>query len=390
MTVELEDDIAAVRHDLEPSIARMLDRKATATTDPTPYSPVGPDAIAGPLTEFLQRYDARIGVGQVNLMTGGASKEQYSVEILRPDNPPEQVVLRLDAMQSVMETDRLREFDALRLVAPYVDVPEALWVDSTGATFGRPFLVASFVTGVAKPSGRANDSVSGLQTDLDDELRLALSSQFVDRLARIHSVPVTEGSTGSLGVPSSDPLEAARWQVNWWTRVWREDAVASFPLVAVIEEWLRANMPPHDGLVVVHGDYRTGNYLFDEESRTITSILDWELAHIGDHHEDLGWAVQRMYSTAGPAGERLVTGLMPREELLTRYEQASGRRVSPQSLHYYEVLCAFKSLVATLASSVRAARDSHSHQDVLLSWLASCGYIFAADICDLIERGVRP
>lgn len=390
MSVELENVTSAARQQLEPSIARMLDRKASATTDLTPYVPVGPKSIAGPLTEFLRQYDDSIGVGQVELMTGGASKEQYRVEILHPNRPPERVVLRLDALQSVMETDRLREFDALRLVAPYVDVPEARWVDSTGTTFGRPFLVTSFVTGVAKPTGRTNDSVSGLQTDLDDNLRIALSSQFVEHLARIHSVPITEATAGSLGIPSSDPLEAARWQVNWWTRVWHDDRVAAFPLVAVIEEWLHANLPAHDELALVHGDYRTGNYLFDEKTRTITSILDWELAHIGDHHEDLGWAVQRMYSTAGPDGSRLVTGLMPKDEFLRRYEQASGRRVSPQSLHYYEILCAFKSLVATLASSVRAAKDNHSHQDVLLSWLASCGYVFAADICDLIDRGVRP
>ncbi|SNT12507.1 phosphotransferase family protein [Rhodococcoides kyotonense] len=390
MSVELEDATASARQELEPSIARMLDRKASATTDLTPYVPVGPGSIAGPLTEFLRQYDDNIAVGQVEIMTGGASKEQYSVEVLRSNRPPERVVLRLDALQSVMETDRLREFDALRLVAPHVDVPEARWVDPNGSTFGRPFLVTSFVTGVAKPTGRTNDSVSGLQTDLDDELRIALSSQFVDRLARIHAVPITEDTAGSLGIPDSDPLEAARWQVNWWTRVWHDDSVAAFPLVAVIEEWLYENLPAHDGLAVVHGDYRTGNYLFDENTRTITSILDWELAHIGDHHEDLGWAVQRMYSTPSPDGGRLVTGLMPKDEFLRRYEEASGRRVSPESLHYYEILCAFKSLVATLASSVRAAKDNHSHQDVLLSWLASCGYVFAADICDLIDRGVRP
>ena len=39
---------------------------------------------------------------------------------------------------------------------------------------------------------------------------------------------------------------------------------------------------------MTHGDYRTGNYLFDEESGKITALLDWELARIGDFHEDLG------------------------------------------------------------------------------------------------------
>lgn len=162
--------------------------------------------------------------------------------------------------------------------------------------------------------------------------------------------------------------------------------IVSHPLVALVERWLREHTPQHTDLVIVHGDYRTGNYLFNEETRSITAILDWELAHVGDYHEDLGWVVQRMYSTVED-GRRLVTGLMPREDFLASYEASSGRSVSPASLHYYEVLCAFKSTVATLASSVRAAADRHNHQDVLLSWLASCGYVFVAELCDLIERG---
>ena len=69
------------------------------------------------------------------------------------------------------------------------------------------------------------------------------------------------------------------------------------------------------------------------------------------------------------------------------YEAVSGRRISPTSLHFYEVLCAYKSTVATLGSSVRAAATHHSHQDVLLSWLASCGYVFVSRLCELIEEG---
>ncbi|MBY4575521.1 hypothetical protein ACN94_18345 [Gordonia paraffinivorans] len=374
------------RDDFEPSIAAMLDRKAAATAQVGAYRPVGEVAVRDGLTEFLARTEPTAQVTDVVRMGGGASKEQYIVEVVTDTSLPTRYVLRLDALQSVMETDRQREFDVLKLVSPHLPVPEPMWVDPAGSALGRPFLITSFVTGVAKPTQGDNDSVSGLQTDLSDDLRGALSRQFVANLAALHSIPLAGADLGSLGYPGADPLQPARWQVNWWTRVWADDAVVSFPLIAVIEQWLRENAPAAADPVVVHGDYRTGNYLFDESDRRITSILDWELAHIGDHHEDLGWAVQRMYSTAGPDGSRLITGLMPREDFLEAYQEASGRAVDPDSLRYYEVLCAFKSLVATLASSVRAARDQHSHQDVLLSWLASCGYVFAEDICGLMER----
>lgn len=147
--------------------------------------------------------------------------------------------------------------------------------------------------------------------------------------------------------------------------------------------------PRQQCLALVHGDYRTGNYLFDECTYRVTAVLDWELAHIGDPHEDLAWCVQRMYSTVDENGNRLVIGLMTREDLIARFQQLSGHLVDPETLHFYKVLCAYKSLVATLASSVRAARDRQSHQDVLLTWLASCGYLFAADIITMIEEGPR-
>jgi aminoglycoside phosphotransferase (APT) family kinase protein len=372
--------------DLEPSVKLLMERKERATRNAGPYVPVGASGVAAGLSSFFETREPDIVVGAVTPMGGGASKEQYVVTLARGGSPGVPYVLRLDALQSVMESDRLHEYDVLRLVAPHVSVPDAVWVDPEGEAFGRPFLMTSFVSGVPKPTDTTNDSVSGLQTHMSAELRAALSTQFIDALAAIHRVPLDASNLGSLGLPDADPHQSARWQLNWWSRVWQDDKVVSHPLIAQVEVWLQSHIPADNGLVVVHGDYRTGNYLFDEKTRQITSILDWELAHIGDYHEDLGWAVQRMYSTVVD-GERLVTGLMPRDELISGYEAASGRTVSPQSLHYYEVLCAYKSTVATLASSVRAAAARHNHQDVLLSWLASCGYVFASGLCDLIERG---
>src|SRR3546814_12735670 len=54
------------------------------------------------------------------------------------------------------------------------------------------------------------------------------------------------------------------------------------PVIALASQWLADTMPDASELVVLHGDYRTGNYLFDEDSGEITALLDWELARIGD------------------------------------------------------------------------------------------------------------
>lgn len=372
--------------DLEPSVRALIDRKAAATRGAGPYVPVGVEQVRRGLTTFLGSRAPGLSVSDVVPMGGGASKEQYAVTLRGVEGTESRYVLRLDALQGVMESDRQREYDVLRLLAPYARVPEAPWVDPDGEAFGRAFLMSTFVGGVVKPTDVSNQSVSGLQTTMGPELRQALGAEFIEALVTIHDAPVESARGTSLGIPDADPFQAARWAVNWWSRVWQDDKVVSHPLVTQVELWLRDHLPATNTLSVVHGDYRTGNYLFDEQTRTITSVLDWELAHIGDFHEDLGWAVQRMYSTVED-GVRLVTGLMPREELLAGYEAASGRTISPTSLHFYEVLCAYKSTVATLGSSVRAAAARHNHQDVLLSWLASCGYVFVSRLCDLIEEG---
>lgn len=390
--------------DMEPSIAAMLDRKRATIQDWGDYHPVGVDAVRLGLNRFLadrgsESWDSdttdhtsprdHATVRAVRPLGGGASNEQYIVELERPDGPRERVVLRIDAVAGVMETDRQREFDVLTFLSSRFPVPSPRWVEPRGEVLGRPFLATGFVDGVTAPSQDAGESVSGMQTTLSGELRDDLADQFVRNLVLLHSLPVDDAAVGTLQVPDRDPYQAARWQVNWWSRVWRDDSVIPFPLVAGIQAWLRSHLPRQRRLALVHGDYRTGNYLFDEDTHRVTAVLDWELAHIGDPHEDLAWCVQRMYSTVGENGERLVTGLMTREDLITRYEHLSGHPVDSETLHFYEVLCAFKSLVATLASSVRAARDRQSHQDVLLAWLASCGYLFAADIITMIERGPR-
>ena len=85
--------------------------------------------------------------------------------------------------------------------------------------------------------------------------------------------------------------------------------------------------------MLVHGDFRTGNYLADESG--VTAILDWEGAHLGDPIEDLGWVCVKSWRFGAidkPAG-----GFGSREELWAAYERAGGARVDPARAHWWEV-----------------------------------------------------
>jgi aminoglycoside phosphotransferase (APT) family kinase protein len=164
------------------------------------------------------------------------------------------------------------------------------------------------------------------------------------------------------------------------------DKVEDRPIVALAEQWLIDNMPECVDPVLIHGDYRTGNYLFDEPSGRITAVLDWELARIGDFHEDLAYSLLRVFGT-WDNGLFRASDLFTREEFISEYEKASGRKVNLQTLHYYDVLSAWKCNVVVAASGLSAARGAHNHQDVLLSFVAAITPMFHHDLCRLLTEG---
>ena len=75
-------------------------------------------------------------------------------------------------------------------------------------------------------------------------------------------------------------------------------AMRPYPLADYGIRWLKAHQPEAPCVTIVHGDYRTGNFL--EVGGRITAILDWELVHLGDPHEDLAWVSLPMYKGGSP------------------------------------------------------------------------------------------
>ena len=106
------------------------------------------------------------------------------------------------------------------------------------------------------------------------------------------------------------------------------------PVFELALAWLDRRKPaPTQEPVLVHGDYRTGNYLADETG--VTAILDWEGAHLGDPIEDLGWLCVKSWRFGAvdkPAG-----GFGSREELWAAYQRAGGAKVDPARAHWWEV-----------------------------------------------------
>jgi aminoglycoside phosphotransferase (APT) family kinase protein len=372
--------------DLEPRVAEVLDAKLRRRSEGR-YRPRTADEIVQALEALLRAEGvADVELTDVRRMAGGASKEQFRFRLRSGGGEPESMVLRMDPPESIVETCRHREAEVFGALAETVPVPTTRFLDGAGTHLGRPGIVTGLIGGVTSPPA-SGTVVTGVGTAFTDAWRRTLVPQYLDNLARIHAVDWRSADLPHFQAPTAHRKQAALWQVNWWARVWADDQIDPYPLVTLAERWMRERLPevaPED-LVLLHGDYRTGNFMFDADTGEFRAVLDWELSHIGDFHEDLGWIVQRLF--AGPAedGEVLACSLLARDELIERYEAATGRTVNHRTLAFYELLAAYKCTVMNLGTGYSAAVRGHNHQDVLLSFLAPVAHVFLAEIARIIS-----
>jgi len=161
--------------------------------------------------------------------------------------------------------------------------------------------------------------------------RAKVADDFVSELARLQSLDYRECGLELLGAPKNlEQPRASRLRIGakstnaiaWASTIRSSDAAFA---------WLKANPVVADRIVVVHGDYRSGNYLYDENG--IIAMLDWEMAHLGDPMEDLGWASMMFWGR-----EELAGGLIEREAFYRLYEQKTGHHVDRERLFFYQVL----------------------------------------------------
>ncbi|MFC4292581.1 phosphotransferase family protein [Sphingorhabdus arenilitoris] len=368
--------------DTEPYLAALLEKRKQRRTMP-PYLPQNDAGVAAMLQDFFSKERPGASVSDVARMGGGASKEQFVFTLSGSDGEAEKFVLRMDPLEGITETSRAREYEILMAFQGVVPVPKPIWLDADGAHFGQPAVIMEFVGGVTKPASDGV-TVTGLGTVLGDPLRGKILPQFTAMLAKIHNFDWQLAHLPSFTAPLADPKQPTRWLINFWKELLEQDAITKEPALRLATQWLEDNIPDCPKVGVVHGDYRTGNYLFDEASGEITAMLDWEMCYLGDYHDDLAWLLQPVFGSKIDGIFR-ASDLLPPREMIAAYEAASGNIVNPKSLHYFTVFNAWKSYILVAALGMRSARHAHNHQDVLLTLLAGTGPLFVHDLARLLQ-----
>jgi aminoglycoside phosphotransferase (APT) family kinase protein len=390
-----DDFIAEMRRrfPVEPEIDRVLTVKLRQRAG-SGFSAIPLDRLAESTVSLIR---SQIGtdclLSEPRWLGGGASKLQMAFELEwngleNGERRKTPMVLRMEPPASIVETSRLREFEMLRLMRGVVPVPPCYWVDFRAQHLPYPGLVYGFVDGRTKPSARPSQQVTGIGTNFGPELRPVLARQFVDHLAAIHAAPPERLAALTAFEPAQVGSSASIVrQVNWWRRVWEEDRPEAVPLVEVAARWLIANAPPLDHVSPVHGDFRAGNFLYSEGTQKIIAWLDWELAVLGDRHQDLAWTTGVHFGHLAEDGRTfLASGLMATDELFAKYEAASCLRIDPKRIKYFRVFNDFSSTVHMLATAWRVARHSKTHQDVVVAWLAMIGNVIVGGLRDTLEE----
>lgn len=377
------------RYPTEASIDRTLTNKLLRRSLATDSSDVRLGSLCEQLTAFIAtKIDGEFMLHDLKPLAGGASKEQYHFYLetkVGGASSREHMMLRREPEESISQTDREREIQLFQAMNNVVPVPKIMGGDLDGVFFGRPAMVCSFSDGVTKPT-QGKGGVSGIGNAYPLEYRKILASDYVQTLAKFHRFDPARFDFSAFDTPQIGSTKGNELLINWWARIWYEDRLEDMPIMAVAERWLRDNMPVIDRVSVVHGDYRTGNFLFDENSKKITAVLDWELGWLGDYHADIAYVLFEAFRVPDENGNPLQCGLISEEDFLETYQRESGLAVDKNRLDYFTIFLLWRSVIQVLGAGMRSAITGKSHQAVVMSWLAGIGYPIINSLRDKLKE----
>lgn len=293
-------------------------------------STVASDPLELRLARYLsQRWGKEVAVRELSRIPGGASRETYRFDA-EIDGDIRGMILRRDPVGSLIDTDRNTEFLAYQSFHGDVPVPEPLVLEPQGGTLERPFFIMSRIDGGLVPSVMNLEPYGEHAGAIGRELFAILG-----RIARRD--PATLPIRTCFRTPS--PAECWREALDGWSAVIERDERHPQPIVRAAIRRLRRNPPrPAEKISVVHGDYRSGNFLHDGRGH-ILAVLDWEMAHLGDAVEDLAWCFDPLW---GHFDGSRVAGTIAEAEAIAIWERESGLRVDPATLAWWKLFSAVK------------------------------------------------
>ncbi|HEY8571053.1 phosphotransferase family protein [Phenylobacterium sp.] len=277
--------------------------------------------------ELLGKLAARLGGEGTRLvsaqrLSGGASMHTWAFDL---EGPAGREALILRRRAAPFDPDTARSISL---------ATEAALIRATGANGARVPLVRHVCDeadglGEAYVMGRLQGEALGRKIVGDprfDAVRPRLARQCGEALAPIHAT----AAPPELNLKVSD----AEGELSRYEEVYRASG-AQRPILELAFQHLRKNLPEPVEPVLLHGDFRNGNIMFDPEAGVV-AILDWELSHMGDPAEDMGWICTNSWRFGRP--EKPVGGFGDYRDLLDGYAAAGGRPIPLSRVRFWQTL----------------------------------------------------
>jgi len=282
------------------------------------------------------------------------------------DASERRVVVRRPPLSGVLASahDVVREGAIMAALAPTdVPVPEVLGSEDDPSVTGAPFLVMAHVEGTVVRDAAAASGLTPAQ-------RHALGAASAHALATVHDVDVDAVGLG--GLARRDGYLAR--QLARWAGQLERGGDRPLPMLLEVAHRLGASLPEQERIALVHGDFRLDNLIVDVGSGSVSAVLDWELATLGDPLADLGtllayWGVPagadgRPASVLLPGLPTALAGFPGPGELVTAYADARGvapdvlaERLRPYlAFAWFRIACILEGVrVRTAAGAYRGA-----------------------------------
>ena len=267
-----------------------------------------------------------------------------------------------------------REYRLLSALSPLdFPVPRPLALCSDPNVIGAIFYIMELARG--RPYG------DGALPDFDPATRRRMYEQLIDALADLHSIDPAAADLSDFGKPGN----YFERQVARWTRQYRDSETDYLPEMERLIAFLPETLPEQSRTSIVHGDYRIDNVVFDGDG-TLTAVLDWELATLGDPLADFSYlAMQWMMPADGGAGlaglDLAALGIPTLDEIVERYSARSGVPVADKLDWYFSYnLFRLAGIVQGIKKRVIDGTASHAEAAEMakrVPMLASAAWSFA-------------
>ena len=315
--------------------------------------------LADRLASALNRtFAAPVEIVDLERLKGGYSRRMWAFDTVGSDGTTSPWILCTDAPDGVVGADSLSRANEARLLGHVrragLPVPAVATAGDGIEPFGAAWFVMQRLPGSAAVGPllreRASSPAPGRPRPSDAVVPAVLGRQKAAILVRIHELSVPDALA-----PVPTPVDVATIETRRWVEATAQTPGAQTETTRAALDRLRLTAPrPPERVCIVHGDYRTGNLLYDHNG--ITGVLDWEMAHPGDPLEDLA----RAQLASWRIGTGLVGAMLTDAEWIAAYETASGLPVDAAALRFWQILTGVKmSLLAWRAVERTAPGKEH-------------------------------